>query len=484
MKKLFQLYFIMNLISLFSINTAFYLTEEKKKHLVEMIESQIKLAKLHTFGLIITNKEETIFQNVFSENKQAANNTPFILGSVSKSFTALAVLKSGIDLNKKLVEFDLSDYIKEEEAKKITVSELLNHTSGLESFGFHVIEENKGKYHYSNYGYALLGKILEKENNKKEYKDILKELIFSPLEMNNTNAEYRKNIIESYDNFFGFSTKYGGLKSEIGDGFLIPAGFISTTIEDMGKYLRYYLNTNSDDYKKYISQMIESNLSIGFNEYYGIGLFIGEKNGTKAIHHAGGTNSFRSHLYFYPELDLGFFVITNTKDLLCSTPSDELFENIENFLLFYNHKGINSNLFFYIHFTYDILMIIVISISLCYLIITIVRKLKKKKFTWFNGAKGIIIFIVDTLFLIVLPLVIIIFLYASSADLRYIVKSSKDILFVLFTTSSILFLTFIIKLIYIFIYNKYLITNIEKGDSKKLELNDLDYNKEEDNIND
>ena len=110
------------------------------------------------------------------------------------------------------------------------------------------------------------------------------------------------------------------------------------------------------------------------------------------------------------------------------------------------------------------------------------RKIQKKKATWFNGVKGIIVFIVDIIFLILLPLTIIILLYVAHADVTYAVKNTKDILFVLFTFSSILFLTFIIKLVYFFIYNKYLKNN-EKVDIKKIEENDMDYMLGE-NVND
>ena len=467
------LFFILNLISLFSINFAFNLTQERRHHLEEMIKSQREQAKLHTFGIVVTNKNKTIFQNIFSENKQLTNDTLFIIGNISYSFTALAVLKSGIDLNKKLSEFDLAKYIKDEYSKKITVSELLNHTSGLESYGSRIIDERKGKYNFSNYGYALLGKIIENKNGMK-YNDFMKKYIFKSLGMDNTWAEYREDIIESYDNLLGFRVKYRGLESEIEDGFYAPAGFISTTLEDMGKYLRYYLNTDSDDYKNYISRMLKSNLSIGYKEYYGMGLIIGEKNGTMVIHHDGRTNSFSSHLFVYPELDLGFFIVTNTNDLSCFIPTEQLFENIENFLLFDTHKGIHSNLFLQIHFTIDIAMIILLVGPFAYLIITIVGKCKRMEYAWFKGRKGIITFIMDLIILLLLPLTIIIYLYIGNVDYRKkAFESSKDLQFFIFTLCSISFFIFIIKLVYIFIY-KYIKKN-EKVDDKKNDQNNPDY---------
>ena len=80
----------------------------------------------------------------------------------------------------------MGDYIDEKDSKDITIGELLNHTSGLDSFSSKRRFE-KGIFHYSNYGYALLGKIIEKKIGG-SYQDFIKKEIFEPLKMNNTNA--------------------------------------------------------------------------------------------------------------------------------------------------------------------------------------------------------------------------------------------------------------------------------------------------------
>ena len=58
----------------------------------------MKLAKLKTLGFIITNSNDTIYQNIYGEIDKATPKSPFILGSVSKSFTALAFLHLNISL--------------------------------------------------------------------------------------------------------------------------------------------------------------------------------------------------------------------------------------------------------------------------------------------------------------------------------------------------------------------------------------------------
>ena len=267
-------------------NSAYDLSEEKIAKLDEIIESQRILAKLHTFGIIVTNKNKTIHAKIYGEDNKVNNNTPFIIGSLSKSFAALAVLKLKIDINSTLDKFNLKEYIDEEHAKKTTVGQLLNHTSGLDRNSRQFVYE-QGVYSYSNYGYGLIGKIIESKCEK-NYHDCMKDLIFNPLGMNNTNAKYHEDIIDSYDNFLGFRTKYTSLESEIGDGFNTPFGYISTTILDMGRYLRLFLNNESEeykDYKEYIEQMIKKTIKIEDNYYYGMGLDIRKKNNQNMIEH-------------------------------------------------------------------------------------------------------------------------------------------------------------------------------------------------------
>ena len=200
--------------------------------------------------------------------------------------------------------------------------------------------------------------------------------------MDNTRAKYNSDIIESYDNFFGFRTKYKKLESEFGDGFYVPAGFISSSIEDMGKYIRYYLNYNKDDA---ISNMIngEGNVEVDYNVDYGMGLAVRHFDKTTSLEHDGETASFLSDLFIYPELECGFFIVTNTRDFFVQQPWYDLVESFERFLLNDYFFDVNTDPFFYTHFTIDLIIIIYIGIPISYLIVTIYRKVKMKEYTWF-----------------------------------------------------------------------------------------------------
>ena len=154
-------------------------------------------------------------------------------------------------------------------------------------------------------------------------------------------------------------------------------------------------------------------------------------------------------------------------------PSNEFFKNIEDYLIYDSYDGIDNSSFFYHHFTYDILYLFIISIPLIYLIITIIRKIKLKKYLWFFGIKGKILFGIDLFLLIIAPLIVIILSYTFDPTLRIIIDMIKDIKLIIFAPSSILFFIFLIKLVYFFAYNKF----SEKYDlnNKKIENMDLDY---------
>ena len=153
MSFIFYCYLFLQLFILISSST-FIFDKTKKKQLEQLIEKQKKLAKMHTVGIIITNNETTLYQNIFSEDNKVTNQTPFILGSISKSFTALSILKLKnftTIVNQTLDNFDLDKYLSKELLKNITVGELLNHTSGLDAFSPKQ-PYKKGEFSYSNYG--------------------------------------------------------------------------------------------------------------------------------------------------------------------------------------------------------------------------------------------------------------------------------------------------------------------------------------------
>ena len=189
-------------------------------------------------------------------------NTPetrFRLGSITKQFTATAILQL-VDQGKIKLDGKISDYLPEyrkDIGEKVTVHQLLNHTSGIPSYtglpGFFQdvsrnpfrvddfvkkyaskdLEFEPGtKFSYNNSGYFLLGAIIEKVTGK-PYEQVLKENIFEPLGMKNT----------GYDHFDTLIQKRATGYQKTADGYInapyldmsIPyaAGSLYSTIEDL-----------------------------------------------------------------------------------------------------------------------------------------------------------------------------------------------------------------------------------------------------------
>ncbi len=230
--------------------------------------------------------------------------------------------------------------------------------------------------------------------------------------------------------------------------------------------IQYYLNKES---KEYISKLTKENIEVDYNLNYGMGIFIWHKNNRTIYEHDGETRSFLSDLFIFPELDMGYFLITNTRDYFCQQPFYDFVNSIEAFLISDSFFDINDSVFFYTHFTIDLIVIIAILLPLIYLVITIIRKVKKIKYSWFIEVKGKIIFIIDVLLLIVAPIIIIICIYTLDSGLKYTTVTTRDIRFGIFSTLSLALLVFIVKLVYVFIYEKY----FKKYDTKERRVDDL-----------
>lgn len=425
------------------------LDEAQISQIDKVIQERMGTVKLNKFGIIIVNSTSIIHQKVFGEGITTKSHFP--LASVTKSFTALGILKLDIPLNQTIDNYNLGNYIDEDLAKQITVEDLLTQSSGLDSNSRKQVGK-KGDFIYSNYGYSLLGKIIEDQSKEKNYADFIKKNILDELNMTESGLDFVNDFIDSYDNFFGFLTKYNNLESEYtkDNGFDIPAGYIRSTLEDMGKYLQGYFSIN----KNYIQKMGIPKTNIDYNLYYGMGLFIRNKNGKYIYDHSGVIKSFLTHMYIYPDDDLAYFIFTNTNDGLCPGPFYSFMNILESLILDnvisyeQTFSLLDNAQFIANHFAIDLIIIIIIAIPLTYLIITIVRKFKKKKPMWFDGVKGIIIFIVDILFLIILPVILLAFFTEQF-------KSTRDFIFCLLSATSIMITTFIVKLIYFFSCKKY-----------------------------
>ena len=261
-------------------------------------------------------------------SKKAAAETKYKIGSVSKMFTATLVLKA-IEENKLKLSQTLDAYFPQiENSKKITISNLLNHRSGIHNFTneeyyrsdefttvpkseqemVEVITKLKSdfepdsKAEYSNSNYVLLSYILEKVY-KKPYSTILETKIAKPLGLKNTYFGGKTQIQNNETYSYHFNDKW--LKSTDTDSSIpMGAGAIVSNPTDLTLFIEGLFNG------KIIS---EKSLSLmkTLNQNFGMGMFEFTSFEHKAYGHTGGVDDFRSILIYFQNEKLAVAVISN-----------------------------------------------------------------------------------------------------------------------------------------------------------------------------
>jgi CubicO group peptidase (beta-lactamase class C family) len=264
MKKIL-LSFILLLLFFFSSKISFAQNDIQKK-----MDEMMKKCEIHDLfsGTILIAKDENIIYEKaagYSDHDKKNPNeldTKFNIGSIGKTFTAVLILQlyenGKLDLTKPINEY-LPEY-KIPNADKITIHHLLSHNSGLSNYMMHpkyrqmqnklrsidevmklvveqplVFKTPGEKFSYSNSGFIVLGKIIEKITHKK-YSEYLKEKILDPLGMKNSGLIYREQNIPKQS--IGYTIMFSNKAVDNLDNEppAFSDGGMYTTIEDMLKY--------------------------------------------------------------------------------------------------------------------------------------------------------------------------------------------------------------------------------------------------------
>ncbi|MBU1095157.1 MAG: beta-lactamase family protein [Bacteroidetes bacterium] len=267
------------------------------------------------------------------------NNTPSNLCSLSKHFTAFAVLL----LEEKgllSIDDDITKYLPEmiTYKGKIKIKNLIFHNSGLREMAdllgltgepiegpftkqdlYKLIYSQKElnfesgeKFLYCNTGYILLAEIISRITHK-PFSQWIKENIFSPLNMSNTfiystTADLPKKIANSYK----LGNKGSYEKISLKDLWYTGAGSTFTTAEDMCRWMLNFNNPVVGSKKTFNrfknNGIIYDSLS---NSYYGYGLVNGTYKGLNYYWHGGGGNGYTSYMMWFPEFDFSVAVLSN-----------------------------------------------------------------------------------------------------------------------------------------------------------------------------
>jgi CubicO group peptidase (beta-lactamase class C family) len=267
----------------------------------------------------------------------ATRDTVYKTGSITKSYTALAVLqmveKGQIDLDARV-----SQYVTDLEgpAAGVTVRQLLTHTSGIPNYTAlpeaepilawvvtsrdEIVDlfddkpldfEPGTHYSYSNSGYYLLGLIIEAVSDQ-DYFDYLKTQVFEPLHLEATYTGAYEEIVPHQAR--GYLVTPEGFANADPVPQLTPysAGTLEASAADLVKYRRAVFKSEVTTEKLRELITTTGTFSGGDQQRYALGaLVVSDFYGHPRWGHSGGISGFSSHHDYFPDDDLTVVVLVN-----------------------------------------------------------------------------------------------------------------------------------------------------------------------------
>jgi len=314
------------------------------------VRRQMKDARIPGLALGIVHDGHVVHLRGFGRADDSGRaftpQTPFFIGSNSKSFTALAVMQL-VEAGKVDLDAPVQRYIPwlrvadPEASAQITIRHLLNQTSGLTeragrgatlAAGMHPLEpavralattrlarSPGAAFEYSNLNYTTLGLVVEMAAAE-PFEAYLKRHIFEPLSMHHTYTVIedakRDGLASGYRYWFGFPVAFDAPPH----GSTVPAGGIISTAEDMSRYLSMYQSGG-----RYHGQVVLSRAGIAemmrpgppvkrgafAGAGYGMGWFTGPWGGVDASYHPGDEPGAHAGMALVPHGNLGVVVLFN-----------------------------------------------------------------------------------------------------------------------------------------------------------------------------
>ncbi len=276
-------------------------------------------------------------------------DTPYAIGSITKSFTALSILKL-VTEGKVELEAPVSTYLPDYDgpAAFIAVRHLLDHTSGIpnytsfpeyrprftrehfsrdemvETFASRPLNFEPGeRFDYSNSGYYLLGLIIERVSGQ-DYYDYLAANVFDPLGMARTSSGDNADLVPNRAG--GYEVGEAGFVNHAFWSHVVPfsAGSLLSTAQDLVRYRRGV--SNSSVYTREVRELVGRTYPVadGTQNIYTIGGLIASTfHGHDKIAHAGDIWGFTSNHAYYPASDTTIVVLANRQAQAPSTSSIE-----------------------------------------------------------------------------------------------------------------------------------------------------------------
>lgn len=314
------------------------------------IENHMAEHQIPGLALSIIHNDEIVYIQGYGvtgpDGTPVTSQTPFIIGSTTKSFTALAVMQL-VEAGKIDLDASIQDYLPwftladPEQAQQITVRHLLTHTSGFsylqgdkdilnDDTSDEALEANirevadtslsrpvDDSFEYANTNYDILGLIVQTVSGQ-SFEDYIEEYIFAPLEM--TNSYTSKAQADANGLAVGHTYFFGSPRVSADAPYprrKLPSGFLISSAEDLGHFLIAQLNGGRYGgaqilSPEYVTVMHQPAVETGFEGWsYAFGWWTKLVAGEPSVRHGGDTSNFHSDMAFSPTRGWGVAILIN-----------------------------------------------------------------------------------------------------------------------------------------------------------------------------
>lgn len=335
---------------------------KKDKKLVKHIDKSISdNYNNYTPGcaVLIAKKGEVLLEKGYGIanielNVPMKSEMVFRIGSITKQFTAMAVLqlveKGQISLTDSVQKFIKGFHFK---GKTISIENLLTHTSGIR--GYEQIDakipnamridfspktiidsldnlslefEPNTRYNYSNSNYFLLGYIIEQVSGK-SFQQYIKENIIEPAGLISTFYESQTQLISNRVNGYSLSDGKYWNADFISMALVYSAGALRSNVSDLYKWHKAIYEGKIVKKETYSKAIQPYKLSDGRQIDYGYGFFNKTENGINSIGHGGAIDGFRAIEMYYPEQEIYITLLGNSE----TENFERFFESVSNIIL-------------------------------------------------------------------------------------------------------------------------------------------------------
>lgn len=336
-----------------SVSITAYSQNFNETEFESFIEEAMSASHIPGLAVITFDKSNVVYEGTFGiadGNKTPVTlDTPFQLGSVSKSFTALLIAQLAaegkLDLDTPVTKYVPNFRTKDLEAwREITVRHVLSHISGLSTLDGNRLqdEDYRGndaldravqslskatlksppgeQFEYSNANYMMAALIVEKVTGQR-FENVMHDRIFAPLGMDNSYVQMLlgESIKEAQEEAIGFRQWFGfSIPHEyIAGRAMMGAGGVTASARDLTIYVQAVAQKDPRIIPlEYADEIISPQSTDPYTkDGYGFGWFlagdIGEEPDRRYVSHSGLNGGFAAHAAFFPESESGAIVLTN-----------------------------------------------------------------------------------------------------------------------------------------------------------------------------